>query len=89
MHGTQLVGGSDRDKPDRPASLTERQIECVRLAGQGKTDWEIGEILMISAKTVNFHVEGAKRKLGTPTRTHAAILAVHLGLIDPPPGLLH
>ena len=67
--------------------LSLREREVLSWVVRGKTDWEIGEILMISAKTVNFHVEGAKRKLQTTTRMHAAILAVHLGIVQPPAGL--
>jgi len=68
------------------ATLSNRETEVLAWVARGKTDWEIGAILMISAKTVNFHVERAKRKLQTPTRLHAAMLAVQLGLIEAPVG---
>jgi LuxR family transcriptional regulator, quorum-sensing system regulator BjaR1 len=59
--------------------LTEREMECLRWAAAGKTDWEISQILMISAKTVNYHIENAKRKFGVPTRVQAIVSALRLG----------
>ncbi|HEY7549899.1 MAG TPA: helix-turn-helix transcriptional regulator [Hyphomicrobiaceae bacterium] len=47
----------------------------------GKSDWAIGQILNISGKTVNFHVENAKRKLGAGTRVQAVMAAMRGGLI--------
>ena len=47
----------------------------------GKSDWTIGRILNISGKTVNFHVENAKRKLGAGTRIQAVVTAMRNGLI--------
>jgi LuxR family transcriptional regulator, quorum-sensing system regulator BjaR1 len=59
--------------------LTEREMECLRWASAGKSDWEIGQILLISAKTVNYHIENAKRKFGVATRVQAIVAALRLG----------
>jgi LuxR family transcriptional regulator, quorum-sensing system regulator BjaR1 len=59
--------------------LTEREMECLRWAAAGKSDWEIGQILLISAKTVNYHIENAKRKFGVATRVQAIVAALRLG----------
>ncbi len=59
--------------------LTERELECLRWASVGKSDWEIGHILTISAKTVNYHIENAKRKFGVATRVQAIVAALRLG----------
>ncbi len=59
--------------------LTERELECLRWAAAGKSDWEIGQILLISAKTVNYHIENAKRKFGVATRVQAIVAALRLG----------
>ena len=56
--------------------LTFRETEILCWIARGKSDWEIGEILQISSKTVNFHVENAKRKFGVPTRVQAVLVAV-------------
>jgi DNA-binding CsgD family transcriptional regulator len=61
--------------------LTHRERECLHWVAIGKTDSSIGEILKISAKTVNFHVESAKRKYGVSSRTLAATMALKAGVI--------
>ena len=48
----------------------------------GKTDWEISQILGISAKTVNFHVENVKRKYGVTTRIQAIVAGLRDGTFD-------
>jgi DNA-binding NarL/FixJ family response regulator len=49
----------------RPAStLTDRELEVLRLVGAGKTNREIAFLLNISAKTVQHHVAHAYDKLG-------------------------
>jgi DNA-binding CsgD family transcriptional regulator len=52
-------------------ALTERERECLEWVAAGKTDWEIGRILSISANTVKFHVSGARDKLGARSRAQA------------------
>jgi DNA-binding CsgD family transcriptional regulator len=61
-------------------ALGERELECMRWVAAGKTDWEIGEILSISATTVKFHVNGARAKLGARTRAQAVARLVLSGL---------
>lgn len=48
--------------------LSNREIEVVRLAGQGLTDREIASELTIGVRTVNTHVATALRKLGYQSR---------------------
>jgi LuxR family quorum sensing-dependent transcriptional regulator len=62
---------------ERPFGLSAREHECLRWVAAGKSDWEIGMILNISAATARFHLDGARRKLGARTRPQAiAILSV-------------
>ena len=56
--------------------LSRREIEIMRWIAAGKSDWQVGQILEISAKTVNYHVERVKRKLGVASRTQAVIAAL-------------
>jgi DNA-binding CsgD family transcriptional regulator len=51
--------------------LTARESECLAWAAHGKTDQETGRILGISARTVRFHIDNAKKKLGVATRIQA------------------
>jgi LuxR family quorum sensing-dependent transcriptional regulator len=70
--------------PDtKRAPLSPRERECLKWIAAGKTDWEIGEIITISEKTVNIYVERAKHKLGAQTRCQAIVLALRSGMIDP------
>lgn len=57
-------------------SLTSREVEVLTWAAQGKSAWEIGEILDIAKRTVDEHVQTAVRKLGAVNRTHAVAIAV-------------
>lgn len=72
-----------RRQNDQVFDLTSRELDCLRWAAVGKSDWEIGQILLISAKTVNYHIENAKRKFGVATRVQAIVAAMRSGkLID-------
>ncbi|MER9329757.1 LuxR family transcriptional regulator [Mesorhizobium sp. M0488] len=65
-----------------PPGLSHREKECILWAARGKTSWEIGEILGISANTVNFHIKNVTRKLDAASRTVAAIKALEFGIIE-------
>ncbi len=54
-------------------ALTRQEIECLRWCKEGKTNWEIGGILRISEKTVEFHLGNAMRKLGPGNRITAVV----------------
>jgi DNA-binding response OmpR family regulator len=63
--------------------LRKREREALTWAARGKTFNEIGEILSLSRRTVEFHLDSARRKLGVPTRTQALIKAAIGQLIEP------
>jgi DNA-binding response OmpR family regulator len=63
--------------------LGKREREALTWAARGKTFNEIGEILSLSRRTVEFHLDSARRKLGVPTRTQALIKAAIGQLIEP------
>jgi DNA-binding CsgD family transcriptional regulator len=62
-------------------ALSHRELEVLRLLLDGKSDGDIAPILGISPRTVSFHVENAKRKLGASHRLRAVALALRDGLI--------
>jgi DNA-binding CsgD family transcriptional regulator len=64
--------------------LTDREVQILTLVSEGKSDWEIATILVMSPKTTNFHVENAKRKLGSPSRVHAVVVAIRDGVLPFP-----
>jgi len=61
--------------------LTPLQIDVIYWIAQGKTDREIGQILGISPKTVNYHVERLKQRMGVSTRIQLVIACIHCGLL--------
>ncbi len=62
--------------------LSPRERECVSWVAEGKTDWDIGEILGISQSTAHFHVENAKKKLDVATRVQLVVKAISKGYIS-------
>ncbi|MFT4194607.1 helix-turn-helix transcriptional regulator [Ottowia sp.] len=63
------------------AALTRRERECLQWAAAGKTSWEIGLVLNIAERTVNFHLGNAMAKLGCHSRQHAIAKALMQGLV--------
>ncbi|WP_170244957.1 helix-turn-helix transcriptional regulator [Pararhodospirillum oryzae] len=61
--------------------LSPREQEVLRWTARGKTSSEIAEILELSTKSVEFHLDNAKKKLGTYSKTHAVVKALTLGLV--------
>jgi DNA-binding CsgD family transcriptional regulator len=76
--------GDTSENMDRKVTLSEREKDCLQWTAEGKTSWDIGMILDISENTVNFHLNKAKRKLGTTSRTVAVVKAIRLNLIELP-----
>jgi LuxR family transcriptional regulator len=61
--------------------LTSREREVLTWTADGKTAFEIGQILGTAERTVKFHLQNAVVKLGAMNKTHAAMKAVVLGLL--------
>ncbi len=60
--------------------MTARESEVLRWVALGKTNRDIAEIIGISPRTVNKHLEHVFEKLGVETRTAAAAVAGKMGL---------
>lgn len=65
----------------RLGSLSEREIEVLRLTAKGTSNSEIGKQLFISEGTVKNHMTHILRKLQVEDRTQAAVIAVRYGLV--------
>jgi DNA-binding response OmpR family regulator len=67
----------------KQAELNEREVQVLTWAGRGKTSIEIGQILGLTKRTVDFHIDNARAKLGASTRTEAVGKATTGRLIEP------
>ncbi|WP_283194014.1 response regulator transcription factor [Rhizobium sp. AN80A] len=59
-------------------ALTHRESEVLLWIAKGKANRDIGEILGLSARTVNKHLEQIYVKLGVENRASAAVKAAHV-----------
>lgn len=67
-------------QPERP-QLTPRELECLRWTMDGKTAWEVGEVLGISERTAVLHLNNGMHKLDCTNKHQAVLKALRLGLI--------
>jgi DNA-binding CsgD family transcriptional regulator len=58
------------DEPEEQAALSQREIEIMEWVRIGKTNFEIGVILNLSAFTVKNHLQRIYKKVGTSGRAH-------------------
>jgi len=73
---TELSTTADEQQLQQTLSLTSRESEVLLWISRGKANREIGEILAISPRTVNKHLEQIFVKLGVENRASAAARAV-------------
>ncbi|HWH82198.1 MAG TPA: autoinducer binding domain-containing protein [Burkholderiaceae bacterium] len=62
-------------------SLTPRELESLRWTMDGKTAWEVGQLLGISERTAALHVNNATHKLGCVNKHQAVLRAIRLGFL--------
>jgi DNA-binding NarL/FixJ family response regulator len=65
-----------------PETPTPRELEVLQLLAQGLQNREIAARLVISERTVKFHVSSLMHKLGASNRTEVVSLAAQRGLVD-------
>lgn len=71
----------DQEERMRPAELTDRECEVLRLVATGKTNREIAAALVISEHTVGRHLQNIFMKLGLSSRAAATAYAYEHDLI--------
>jgi DNA-binding NarL/FixJ family response regulator len=67
--------------PPRPAGLTERQMEVLRLVAQGLSNPDIARRLVISRRTAEHHVQDVYAHIGVSSRAGAALFAMEHDLL--------
>jgi HD-GYP domain-containing protein (c-di-GMP phosphodiesterase class II) len=67
----------------RPAGLTVREIEVLRLVAQGRSNREVAELLVLAPKTVDHHIQHIYDKIGVSTRVGATLFALRHDLLPP------
>src|SRR6185312_719675 len=72
----EITAGADQQLLQQALQLTSREAEVLLWLSRGKSNREIGEILDISPRTVNKHLEQMFVKLGVENRASAAARAV-------------
>jgi len=72
-----------QDLPVREGPLTPREQEVVKLVGEGYSNKQIAETLVISEKTVERHRANILEKLGMRDRVELTRYAIRHGLIEP------
>jgi HD-GYP domain-containing protein (c-di-GMP phosphodiesterase class II) len=70
-----------RRQAGRPAGLTEREVEILRMLAHGKSRRQIADELVLSQHTVRHHLEHIYSKVGVGTRVAAALFAAEHDLI--------
>jgi DNA-binding response OmpR family regulator len=81
--GARLAGVARNELWPKLIELNDREVETLTWAARGKTSSEIAQILGLSKRTVDFHIDNAREKLGAATRVEAAIKAATGRLIEP------
>lgn len=66
---------------ERPAGLSEREVEVLRLIARGHSNREMAEQLVLSPDTVKHHVQHIYDKIGVSTRAGATLFAMENSLL--------
>jgi len=79
----RLAGVARTGLWQKTVGLNDREVEVLTWVARGKTSAEIAKILDLTKRTIDFHIDNARTKLGAATRTEAVIKAASGRLIEP------
>jgi two-component system, NarL family, response regulator LiaR len=72
------------ERTTEAAHLTGREVDVLRLMGNGDSNKMIAETLSITLDTTKKHVRNVIDKMQARSRTHAAIIAAQAGIVGKP-----
>ena len=75
------AAGEEAPRMERPAGLTEREVEVVAMLARGLQTKQVARALGISTKTADRHIQNAYGKIGVSTRAAATLFAMEHALI--------
>jgi HD-GYP domain-containing protein (c-di-GMP phosphodiesterase class II) len=75
------AAGQRPPRLERPAGLTEREVEVVALLARGRQTKQVARELGISTKTADRHIQNAYHKIGVSSRAAATVFAMEHGLV--------
>lgn len=75
------AAGQEAPTIERPAGLTEREVQVVGLVARGLLTKQIARELEISPKTVDRHIQNSYRKMGVSSRAAATLFVTENGLL--------
>ena len=78
---SRLLNRLNQDRQTDPDALTAREVEVIYLLAQGLPNKEIATRLVITERTVKFHVGSILSKLGATNRTEAVAVARTRGIV--------
>ena len=76
------IRAAEREKPDKPNRLTQREREILTLFSQGQSYAKIAEIRGNQPLTIRNAIYGIQDKLGIETKQELVVWAVRSGLLD-------
>ena len=75
------AAGEEAPTIERPAGLTEREVQVLGMLARGLQTKQIARRLEISPKTVDRHIQNSYRKMGVSSRAAATLFAAENGLV--------
>lgn len=71
----------DPSKPPSPQTLSQRELDVLKLVVEGLSNQEIAERLVVSVETIKTHMRHIMEKLAVSDRTQAAVKAMREGIV--------
>jgi DNA-binding CsgD family transcriptional regulator len=78
FHAARQLGNSVSSQ----GLLSKREVAILEWIKQGKSTWDISQVLSITERTVNFHVRNVYKKLEVVSRAQAVAVGIDLGVIE-------